>query len=283
MKNLEPNRISIEDEFEEAKKGLHEDKRAFMHDREQDLKNAFAEYDRLSNENNLHLLNPLISNGDNDYETAKSIYNSNRPILIKHRETLKNHNGGETIFCPICGLKPAEQMDHYAPQDKFAEFSFHLRNLIPLCGNCNRKKATKWLDNNGNRLIWNAYYDAPPSHIPIECTISLDACGMPMISSVDISSMLQQNTSDGIVISTIYELELLREYQVYLVRELRDELNRITNAYDKRKDKMSKQDFWNQMLEEYPLNGNVSIVKQILHDAILNSENMKSWVIRHLQ
>ncbi len=83
---------------------------------------------------------------------------------------------------------------------------------------------------------------------------------------------------NDIVLLTIDELELLETYKSYLEQELRDEIVRIELAYRNKKSAMSSADFWNERIVEYSPQTNISITKQILYAAIVNSKDMPLWV-----
>ena len=76
-----------------------------------------------------------------------------------HWEALKAANGGKVLMCPICGLKECSEMDHYVPRSLFHEFSSHISNLIPLCHDCNQGKHDFWLNDEGQRCFFNAFFD----------------------------------------------------------------------------------------------------------------------------
>ena len=116
---------------------------------------------------------------------ANQLYGDDRPFVNAHWEYLTKANGGETIYCPICGMHECEEMDHFVPRDEsqFPEYSAHLSNLIPLCHSCNHKKSDKFLDKNGKRIFFNAYFDILIDRTLLVCDISIsDKDGMPQIA-----------------------------------------------------------------------------------------------------
>ncbi|WP_248742125.1 MULTISPECIES: hypothetical protein [unclassified Pseudomonas] len=42
--------------------------------------------------------------------------------------------------CPFCGGDGARTIEHYLPQASYPEFSIYSLNLMPSCGDCNRKR-----------------------------------------------------------------------------------------------------------------------------------------------
>ena len=43
-------------------------------------------------------------------------------------------------FCPICGISAPHELDHYLPKSIFPTPAIYVRNFIPICGICNKKK-----------------------------------------------------------------------------------------------------------------------------------------------
>lgn len=83
--------------------------------------------------------------------------------------------------CPCCGLTPIESAethyvednDHYLPKAEFPFATVNFKNLVPLCGKCNKKhKTTKNPFENGRR----SFFPFDPNHqeIGIE-TIIIDS------------------------------------------------------------------------------------------------------------
>lgn len=109
---------------------------------------------------------------DNFKEDLFNIPNSKiKDILVKksfkklYKSRLFNSTKEEICeliyYCPYCLIDPAREVDHYLPQDDFAEFSILKTNLIPICGSCNKKKLSRRKDEN-SRLFLNAYFDSIP-------------------------------------------------------------------------------------------------------------------------
>ena len=42
--------------------------------------------------------------------------------------------------CPVCGIDPADELDHFLPKAEFKILSIYVRNLIPICNKCNKDK-----------------------------------------------------------------------------------------------------------------------------------------------
>ena len=67
--------------------------------------------------------------------------------------------------CPMCGVGPVLDLDHYLPKEHFPEFSVLSLNLVPACARCNRKKRTLFGTSDGGRFL-HAFYDHLPEKVP---------------------------------------------------------------------------------------------------------------------
>lgn len=45
--------------------------------------------------------------------------------------------------CPICGITGPRELDHYLPQAGYRPLAIYVRNLVPLCHDCNQSKSTQ--------------------------------------------------------------------------------------------------------------------------------------------
>lgn len=293
MKNLRRSNISIEEGLRQAGLGLHIVKRTFFNMYQETFRQCFSEYDRYAQNGNLNILRPIWEDALDDTpeeksekeynrELAKRIYDSHRPFINKHWDILKNQNGGRVLICPICGLNECNEMDHYIPSSVMQEYSFHLTNLIPLCHSCNHKKSDKWLDNDGRREIFNAYFDEEYPEPIIACSIRLSEIdGQPEIC-VNINQSLQpDNPSHKIILSTIDKLHLLYEYRSILRNVFSDELVRINSSYRQQSDRKTIHEIWDEQKNIYHLMlaqpDRLTLPTLCIITAIVNSEVMDEW------
>ena len=86
----------------------------------------------------------------------------------KTQEDRKLHSLRKTLFssislCPICGIGPPTELDHFLPRSEFKTLSIYARNLVPLCHDCNHAKLAGFgdLNNEDSRFI-HAYFDILP-------------------------------------------------------------------------------------------------------------------------
>lgn len=83
-----------------------------------------------------------VSFNDADKNTLLALYNS----LTKTAQTviqvvLDNLNPKHESKCLFCGIGECDEMDHYLPKEHFPQYSILFKNLLPICGKCNKKKG----------------------------------------------------------------------------------------------------------------------------------------------
>lgn len=66
-------------------------------------------------------------------------------------------------ICPLCGVKPADTIDHYLPKEHYPIFSVTPQNLVPACRVCNTHKAAKY-PRSPNELFIHPYFDEIDDH-----------------------------------------------------------------------------------------------------------------------
>ena len=55
-------------------------------------------------------------------------------------------------FCPVCGIDPPAELDHYLPQSDFKPLAIYVRNLVPLCHACNHTKLGFFSETDNERF-----------------------------------------------------------------------------------------------------------------------------------
>ncbi|PWE52986.1 HNH endonuclease [Metarhizobium album] len=93
---------------------------------------------------------------------------TDRRRLAYIRKALK-HNVDR---CPICGISPAWELDHFLPRSKYNPLSIYRRNLIPLCHDCNNIKSDRTGDDDAANFV-HAYFDALPDLDLINATATI--------------------------------------------------------------------------------------------------------------
>lgn len=277
----------VADSLKDVGKSLRSQKKDFFESNKSTLEVLFNHYDTLAIRDELHTLGKqwAIKAGDDDdtklqkqekRHLASQLYGDDRPFVNKHWEYLKEKNDGRTLYCPMCGLHECEEMDHYLPrgEQEYPEYSAHLSNLIPLCHKCNHKKSSKFLDANGNRLYFNAFYDLLMQRDILSCTISINPTdGLPQIATSISPSLSSSKKPDMYVISTIGDLELMARFESKAKEWLRYEMSRLS---------LRAGQSWNEIKKEMaamasPVADDSDIVHPAVLKAISESKEMETW------
>ena len=240
MHNLVRSNISIADSLDEVGSGLMFPKKDFFDTNRLRLSELYADYNEKAANNELHLLRSewaFETSDDSNTKEAKDnkrhlaygLYESRRLFVNKHWERLKAKNGGRTLYCPICGLEVCGEMDHYVPRDhdQFPEYSAHLDNLIPLCHYCNHGKLNKFLDENGERLFFNAYYDILTNRNILVGEVSLSQ-ELPQITVSINPNLSETDIPDKYIRSTIEVLKLMVRFNEEAKKDLKKEMFRMS-------------------------------------------------------
>lgn len=287
MHNFKKPYKSVSDSLNDVGKGLHEPKKSFFTQNRATLESLYNNYDALAVKDELHTLTrnwkytPGMSlaakkSVDDSRGLANQLYGDDRPFVNEHWELLTQQNGGDTLYCPICGLHECEEMDHFVPRDvtQFPEYSTHISNLIPLCHSCNHKKSSKFLDASGRRIYFNAFYDILTTRDLLVCSISKNPTdGLPQISTTLNASLTKAKTPDVYILSTIADLGLMERFEAKARLCLKKEMTRLKGR--------AGQD-WDVIKAEMvslskPSSGDPDIVAPAVLRAISGSKLMEDW------
>ena len=76
-------------------------------------------------------------------------------------------------YCPICGISPPNELDHHLPKSVFQPLAIYVRNLIPICSLCNRKKGTTVSDVPQHHFV-HVYLDHLPPNRFMRANVSIE-------------------------------------------------------------------------------------------------------------
>ena len=137
------------------------------------LKNLHDDYDDKFQHDNLQNVNKSgLSSGElNRYG---KLYKADCEAIQKLKfQVLRNEIGIYDDVCPICGIGPANTIDHFVPEGEYPEYCIHPRNLIPLCNDCNGPKRTLLKTDTNERALWNNYLDESPNRQFLFCDVAM--------------------------------------------------------------------------------------------------------------
>ena len=287
MHNFIKPSVATNDALDAVKKYLRSPKKEFFASNVALLKKLYEGYDKAASIDELHKLTPYwkiystddAKNADlkkNDRHLSHELYDSDRAFVNAHWEAITKANGNETLYCPICGMKECEEMDHFLPREEnmYPEYAAHLSNLIPLCHTCNHSKSTKFLNDKKDRIYFNAFYDTLNRWDIIEGVISVCPLdGIPQIKMLVNPTLSTTTSPDRYILSTIADLNLLHLYQdkakIYFKREIRRLQSRVGQPWDDISSELSKE----ASIHAY----DPDIVYPAVMKAIVQSSVMESW------
>ena len=73
-------------------------------------------------------------------------------------------------ICPICGIRPVKNLDHYLPKAKYPTLSVTPNNLIPSCRDCNMDKRDSTSYDSQNIPV-HLYFDDIPNEPWLHVTV----------------------------------------------------------------------------------------------------------------
>jgi hypothetical protein len=119
--------------------------------------------------------------------------------------------------CPICGISPPRELDHYLPRAAFHPLAVYVRNLVPLCHDCNHSKGAAEAADPAHRFI-HAYLEPLPPLRFLRAAVTLNHGALLVRFEIDPEAALPELTRQRLA----YQLERLK---------LNDRYGREINAY----------------------------------------------------
>lgn len=142
------------------------------------IRGRLKDYDDLFKNDDLQNVSPS-SMSETDGNRFRKLYKAERNEIQRLKSTvLRNGHGIYDDICPICGIGPANTIDHFIPEQQFPEYCVHPRNLIPSCIDCNNPKREMYRTDANERAFWNNYIDKMPDRQFLFCNV-LSKDGIP--------------------------------------------------------------------------------------------------------
>lgn len=254
------------------------------HDNKNDLMAAYLEYDNHTKPCKLEEITPMPLT---PYQKGglKELYGRERPFLKDLWDEVAYENG-EYIMCPLCGQKVVTDLDHYIPRAQMAEYSVHLLNLIPICHECNDDKKDQWLDQNGERIIFNAYFDLFNNMEQLlKCELIFDNSNYPqVVISLDDSAIAATGEIGRLVHSTYNHVENIRnEWRSKATKSLKNQVRYIKSSVNVRKRHGLYEDGdWS--IEKETIQETIDslqpfeFIEKIVYEKMLNSQEFNEWI-----
>ena len=281
MKNLIYNIETKEDYKKELRRNLRAENRTFFTANQSGYDISYQSYLDNIHPCLLERVNPLWAEDDTESKKSSSeLYEHKKAFRKKCWQTAETLNGGKDILCPLCEISHCDELDHYIPRENMPEFSVFSPNLIPLCHDCNHTKGTYWLDENQNRLIFNAYFDIIIEKPICVCKIFL-VDGFPY-AKVDMNGDFDNNNVNELRIkTTIEKLHLVERWQSRCEEYFNLEIIRLEKDY-RMEYWHSIEDYWKykrDCYQDYLKEGaKIPFVNRLLYEGIISSQVMGEWL-----
>lgn len=88
-------------------------------------------------------------------------------------------------LCPVCGIDPPVELDHYLAKSLFGPLSLYALNLVPLCEACNGNKLAQ----DSGKFV-HAYFDLLPDVQFLQIEVSIENGGLITEYSIDSNAAL---------------------------------------------------------------------------------------------
>lgn len=91
-------------------------------------------------------------------------------------------------LCPVCGIDPPTELDHVLPRVDYKALSIYVRNLVPLCHQCNHRKLAGFAEP-GEMSFVHAYFDLLPDVQFLRALIDLDGDALNVNFVIDVTDV----------------------------------------------------------------------------------------------
>ncbi|MBR1071112.1 MULTISPECIES: HNH endonuclease [Bradyrhizobium] len=79
--------------------------------------------------------------------------------------------------CPICGISAPRTLDHYLPKANYHPLAIYVRNLVPICMECNQSKGSTVPVNPAERFI-HPYFEPLPEKRFMRANVTIKNGGL---------------------------------------------------------------------------------------------------------
>lgn len=75
--------------------------------------------------------------------------------------------------CPVCGISPPRALDHHLPKASYRALAIYVRNLVPLCADCNQSKGAAAPENPAERFV-HPYFETLPEARFLHAVVTIE-------------------------------------------------------------------------------------------------------------
>jgi hypothetical protein len=132
--------------------------------------------------------------------------------------------------CPICGITPPRELDHHLPQASYRPLAIYVRNLVPLCHDCNQSKSAEAAAGPEQRLI-HPYFDVLPDLQFLRATVRLEAAALTVDFDINPAAELPGPLRSRLS-SQLHRLKLNQRYQQEINMYLTSHTVALSDAFE---------------------------------------------------
>lgn len=143
---------------------------------EEDLDDVIALYDAYDAQNGAP--NEQLKGTNLDAALRTAIYNGYELTQRRRRlASIRTFLMKGIEQCPACGISPPRSLDHHLPKAPYSPLAIYVRNLVPLCSECNQIKGVTAALNAAEQFI-HLYFEPLPNDQFLRALVSVDNGGL---------------------------------------------------------------------------------------------------------
>lgn len=94
----------------------------------------------------------------------------------------------DVSLCPVCGIGPADELDHHLPRSAFRPLAIFTHNLVPMCHPCNHAKLAGFGEAETGFL--SPYYDILPDVDFLQVSVQIAGEALVVEYAIDETALL---------------------------------------------------------------------------------------------
>jgi len=114
-------------------------------------------------------------------------------------------------LCPVCGIDPAVELDHFLPRSVFSPLAIFTHNLVPMCHACNNAKLAGFAAEAEAGFL-HPYYHILPDVQFVRAEVEIKGNGLLVRFAIDLNAALPAGFADRLHFQ-MTTLELNERYQ----------------------------------------------------------------------
>lgn len=96
-------------------------------------------------------------------------------------------------LCPVCGISPPRELDHHLPRSTYHPLAVYVRNLVPLCHDCNQSKS-KSAATMAEEQFFHPYLEVIPDVDFLRANVAIENGGLLIDFDIDPDAAVDETT-----------------------------------------------------------------------------------------